>query len=114
MGATIGLFSFPISPSHLGFALRLGSSPSTERWFDSCATTAQDEVTVVTWRCEVGHAEAVSGQQPAFSAGAFRHSLFVIRFSLPLHCHPDRGLQREWRDLLFHAGSGVTPLCFAT
>jgi len=62
---------FPISPSHLMIALRLGPHPHTERWFDFCATTTQDEVMPVTWRCEVGHVVA-----------AFRRSLFAFRMRL--------------------------------
>src|SRR5208283_1016601 len=54
-GAAVATFFFLISPSYLVFTLRLGSSPSTERWFDSRPGATQDEVMKITLRCEVRH-----------------------------------------------------------
>ena len=106
---------FPISPSHLMIALRLGPHPLTERWFDFCATTAQDEVTVVTWRCEVGH--VVSHEPSAMSLSAVAFSLPALGFPPWFAAStviPTESFSLGWRGLLFGLGGWGHLPCFCS
>jgi len=58
------------------FTLRLGGSPSTERWFDSWTSVTEDEVMTVTRRCEPEHESRRKAEQARVTMEretAYRH-----------------------------------------